>query len=172
MPDGPSSSGIKEEPAPKSRAAPRGSGLGPKRVACDACRKRRIRCHHKDEHNDGISSKQTAVTAFGPSNHSLAHDAASALNSLAAIASEAGFQDNGSGRNPDRFEVAAKFNSAILGTPRAPVNGLGLNDASPEGANTGKKGRSKACDDCRKSKVRFLSLFLSSSFSLSLSIQF
>ncbi|GKZ38496.1 JmjC domain-containing histone demethylation protein 1 [Aspergillus brasiliensis] len=154
MPDGPSSSGIKEEPAPKSRAAPRGSGLGPKRVACDACRKRRIRCHHKDEHNDGISSKQTAVTAFGPSNHSLAHDAASALNSLAAIASEAGFQDNGSGRNPDRFEVAAKFNSAILGTPRAPVNGLGLNDASPEGANTGKKGRSKACDDCRKSKRR------------------
>ncbi|PYH68793.1 [Histone H3]-lysine-36 demethylase [Aspergillus vadensis CBS 113365] len=154
IPDGPSSSGIKEEPASKSRAAPRGSGLGPKRVACDACRKRRIRCHHKDEHNDGIISKQTAVTAFGPSNHSLAHDAASALNSLAAIASEAGFQDNGSGRNPDRFEVAAKFNSAILGTPRAPVNGLGLNDASPEGANTGKKGRSKACDDCRKSKRR------------------
>ncbi|PWY69206.1 PHD finger and JmjC domain protein [Aspergillus sclerotioniger CBS 115572] len=153
MPDS-SGSGAKEEAAPKPRSAPRGSGLGPKRVACDACRKRRIRCHHKDEHSDGLSGKQTAVAAFATGNHSLAHDAASALNSLAAIASEAGFQDNGSGRNPDRFEVSGKFNSAILSTPRAPVNGLGLNDASPEGANTGKKGRSKACDDCRKSKRR------------------
>ncbi|RAL05079.1 [Histone H3]-lysine-36 demethylase [Aspergillus ibericus CBS 121593] len=148
------SSGAKEEAAPKPRTAPRGSGLGPKRVACDACRKRRIRCHHKDEHNDGVSGKQTAVAAFATGNHSLAHDAASALNSLAAIASEAGFQDNGNGRNADRFDVPGKFNPAILSTPRAPVNGFGLNDASPEGANTGKKGRSKACDDCRKSKRR------------------
>ncbi|PYH88031.1 JmjC domain-containing histone demethylation protein 1 [Aspergillus ellipticus CBS 707.79] len=144
--------GVKEEVAPKPRNAPRGSGLGPKRVACDACRKRRIRCHHKDEHHDGISVKPTAVAAFGTGSNSLAHDAASALNSLAAIASEAGFQDTANGRNLDRFEVSGKFNHAILGTPHASVNRL--NDLSPDGANSGKKGRSKACDDCRKSKRR------------------
>ncbi|PYH47755.1 [Histone H3]-lysine-36 demethylase [Aspergillus saccharolyticus JOP 1030-1] len=142
------STGIKEEPVPKPRTAPRASGLGPKRVACDACRKRRIRCHHKDEQNDNLSSKQTAMGAFGVGVHSPAHDAASALNSLAAIASEAGLQDNGASRNMDRFEASM----ITVGTPHAQTNRL--NDLSPEGPNTGKKGRSKACDDCRKSKRR------------------
>ncbi|RAK75148.1 [Histone H3]-lysine-36 demethylase [Aspergillus fijiensis CBS 313.89] len=140
--------GIKEEPAPKPRTALRGSGLGPKRVACDACRKRRIRCHHKDEQNDSLASKQTAMGAFGTGVHSPAHDAASALNSLAAIASEAGLQDNGVSRNMDRFEASL----ITVGTPHPSTNRL--NELSPEGQNTGKKGRSKACDDCRKSKRR------------------
>lgn len=33
----------------RSRSGIKGSVLGPKRVACDKCRKRRIRCKHKDE---------------------------------------------------------------------------------------------------------------------------
>ncbi|PWY92928.1 JmjC domain-containing histone demethylation protein 1 [Aspergillus heteromorphus CBS 117.55] len=152
LPVSASGSGMKEEVVPKPRATPRGSGLGPKRVACDACRKRRIRCHHKDEQHDGLSAKPTAVAAFAAGSHSLAHDAATALNSLAAIASEAGFQDSANGRSLDRFEVSGKFNPAILGTPHAPINRL--NDVSPDGLNSGKKGRSKACDDCRKSKRR------------------
>ncbi|KAF7589097.1 JmjC domain-containing histone demethylation protein 1 [Aspergillus hancockii] len=144
-----SGSGVKVETSSKPRNIPRGSGLGPKRVACDACRKRRIRCHHKDEQSDLTPIKQMAVGVFAGSQSSLAHDAASALSSLAAIASEAGLQDaNGS----DRFETVGKYGSTVMSTPHTAVNKL--NDISPDGASTGKKGRSKACDDCRKSKRR------------------
>ncbi|KAE8375776.1 hypothetical protein BDV26DRAFT_6878 [Aspergillus bertholletiae] len=145
-----SSGGVKEESTSKSRNIHRGSGLGPKRVACDACRKRRIRCHHKDEQSDPTPTKQMAAGVFARSQSSLAHDAASALSSLAAIASEAGLQDGNSGM--DRFETAGKYGPTVMGTPHTVTNKL--NDISPDGINAGKKGRSKACDDCRKSKRR------------------
>ncbi|KAJ5988188.1 hypothetical protein N7481_003398 [Penicillium waksmanii] len=142
---------------PKSRSsAPRGSGLGPKRVACDACRRRRIRCRHKDEPADMILGKQMTINGFGSTSgvstpNSLAQDAVSALNSLAAIASQAGFPNNGV-IGLDGFEAAGKFQSAVMGTSTAAANRL--HDLSPDGASGGKKGRSKACDDCRKSKRR------------------
>lgn len=157
----PPSSGpvVKQETAPKPRSTNRGSGLGPKRVACDACRKRRIRCRHKDEQNDGTSIKPMVLinnSAFGQgmglqNQASLAHDdaAAAALNSLAAVASEAGLQDGSSIVGLNQFETA-KYNPAVTDTPTLSK----LADGSPEGANSGKKGRSKACDDCRKSKRR------------------
>ncbi|PLB35536.1 [Histone H3]-lysine-36 demethylase [Aspergillus candidus] len=139
-------------PPLKPRNTPRGSGLGPKRVACDACRKRRIRCHHKDGNSDAISSKQMTVGAFAPgSQTSLAHDAATALNSLAAIASEAGLPDGGSGGTLDPLEAAAKYGSTVMVTPHTASR---FTDIGPDGTSTGKKGRSKACDDCRKSKRR------------------
>ncbi|KAJ5097526.1 hypothetical protein N7456_008247 [Penicillium angulare] len=140
---------------PKPRAAPRGSGLGPKRVACDACRRRRIRCRHKDEPNEWIQGRSMAINGFGPGSgvntpSSLAQDAVSALNSLAAIASQAGFQANGVA-GIERFDGPA-FHSTVMGASTAAVNRM--NDVSPDGASGGKKGRSKACDDCRKSKRR------------------
>lgn len=144
-----------EATTPKSRpAAPRGSGLGPKRVACDACRKRRIRCRHKDEPGDMLLGNKMAISGFGSASgvstpNSLAQDAVSALNSLAAIASQAGFQNNGL-NGIDGLEGAGKFQSAIMGASTTGANRL--HDLSPDGAG-GKKGRSKACDDCRKSKV-------------------
>ena len=144
-----SGSGVKEETVSKPRNIHRGSGLGPKRVACDACRKRRIRCHHKDEQSDTTPTKQMTVGVFAGSQSSLTHDAASALSSLAAIASEAGLQDGNGGL--DRFETAGKYGPTVMGTPHTVTNKL--NDISPDGINAGKKGRSKACDDCRKSKV-------------------
>lgn len=151
-----SDSGAQDPGTPKPRSVPRGSGLGPKRVACDACRRRRIRCRHKDEPNDLMMGRQGAANGFGPGSgfstpSSLAQDAVSALNSLAAIASQADFQTNGM-VGLDRFEGSGKFHSAIMGTSTAAANRL--HDVSPDGANGGKKGRSKACDDCRKSKVR------------------
>ncbi|KAJ5214831.1 hypothetical protein N7468_010510 [Penicillium chermesinum] len=128
-------------------------GLVPKRVACDACRKRRIRCRHKDEPSDLMLNRQMAINGFAPASgmstpsSSLAQDAVSALNSLAAIASQTDFQGNGlSGL--ERFDTPA-FHS-MMGAPMA---SNGLNDVSPD-VNGGKKGRSKACDDCRKSKRR------------------
>ncbi|CAG8143715.1 unnamed protein product [Penicillium salamii] len=150
-------SAIKEHTTPKPRVVQRSSGLGPKRVACDACRKRRIRCRHKDEPGDLVLNGQVAVNAFTPGSgvstpSSLAQDAVSALNSLAAIASQTGFPNNGQLMDLDRFESSARFQSAVMGNSTAAANRL--IDVSPDGANGGKKGRSKACDDCRKSKRR------------------
>ncbi|KAJ5322165.1 hypothetical protein MYU51_015729 [Penicillium brevicompactum] len=149
--------GIKESITPKPRVVQRGSGLGPKRVACDACRKRRIRCRHKDEPGDLVLNGQVAVNTFTPGSgvstpSSLAQDAVSALNSLAAIASQTGFSNNGHLVDLERFESSARFQSAVMGNSTAAANRL--IDISPDGANGGKKGRSKACDDCRKSKRR------------------
>jgi F-box/leucine-rich repeat protein 10/11 len=148
---------IRDIATPKPRAVQRTSGLGPKRVACDACRKRRIRCRHKDEPGDLVANGQAAVNAFTPGSgvstpSSLAQDAVSALNSLAAIASQSGYQNNGHLVDLDRFESSARFQSAVMGNSTIAANRLV--DISPDGANGGKKGRSKACDDCRKSKVR------------------
>lgn len=147
---------IKDIATPKPRTVQRASGLGPKRVACDACRKRRIRCRHKDEPGDMVLNGQVAVNAFTPGSgvstpSSLAQDAVSALNSLAAIASQTGFQNNAHLVDLERFESSARFQSAVMGNSTIAANRL--IDVSPDGANGGKKGRSKACDDCRKSKV-------------------
>jgi F-box/leucine-rich repeat protein 10/11 len=147
---------MKELATPKPRAVQRGSGLGPKRVACDACRKRRIRCRHKDEPGDMMLNGQVTVNTFTPGSgvstpSSLAQDAVSALNSLAAIASQSGFQSNNHLVDMDRFESSARFQSAVMSNSTVAANRL--MDLSPDGAGGGKKGRSKACDDCRKSKV-------------------
>lgn len=149
-----------EMPTPKPRSVPRSSGLGPKRVACDACRRRRIRCRHKDEPNDLMLGSQISMSGIGPGSgistpSSLAQDAVSALNSLAAIASQAGIHGNGV-VGFDQFEGARRFDPAIMGSSTASLNRL--NEVSPDGVNGGKKGRSKACDDCRKSKVSMFAL--------------
>lgn len=142
-----------EEAIPKPRVTSRGSGLGPKRVACDGCRKRRIRCHHKEENSGGLG-QQMAIGASGLGHHTpTAQDAASALNSLAAIASGAGLSNGLHGiKRLDRMDVSQNYATSMTAAPHGPAVKVG--DASPEGANSAKKGRSKACDDCRKSKVR------------------
>lgn len=154
----PNSTGLKEEP-PKPRNVQKGSGLGPKRVACDACRKRRIRCRHKDEQNDTslkLSAKQADVFGSDMSlqkQSALARDAASVLNSLAAVVTEAGLQGVGNMQGIDRFDMSridGKIDPVLLGTSHPASK---PNDLSPDGVNSSKKGRSKACDECRKSKV-------------------
>ncbi|KAL4874164.1 hypothetical protein BDV12DRAFT_3112 [Aspergillus spectabilis] len=140
---------ITEDTNPKPRNTPRGSGLGPKRVACDACRKRRIRCHHKEE-NGGSNQLAIGISSLG--HHTpTAQDAASALNSLAAIASGAGLQNGQhSVKSADGMEVS--YATGMVATPHGTA--VRATDVSPDGANSAKKGRSKACDDCRKSKRR------------------
>ncbi|KAL4927411.1 [Histone H3]-lysine-36 demethylase [Aspergillus undulatus] len=144
---------INEDTNPKHRTSTRGSGLGPKRVACDACRKRRIRCHHKEENNGG-SGQQMVIGASSLGHHTpTAQDAASALNSLAAIASGAGLQNGHHGvKGMDRMDFSANYATSLVGTPHGAA--VKASDTSPDGANSAKKGRSKACDDCRKSKRR------------------
>ncbi|KAI9376493.1 hypothetical protein BJX61DRAFT_322434 [Aspergillus egyptiacus] len=151
LPDAPPVPPANEDAPVKPRTASRGSGLGPKRVACDACRKRRIRCHHKEENNSG-STQQVVLGTSSVGNHTpTAQDAASALSSLAAIAS-GGVQGHNTVKGFDRMDGSATYSAGMIATPHGPT--VRASDLSPDGGNSTKKGRSKACDDCRKSKRR------------------
>lgn len=107
-------------------STPKTSQLGPKRIACDACRKRRIRCKHKDQLFTG-SSQMVAVVIPSPKR----------IN----------------GVSPEQLPstqqtVQAPSKSDASVTPNGTLYADGLGD-TPDG----KRGRTKACLECRKSKV-------------------
>lgn len=135
-------------------STPKTSVLGPKRVACDVCRKRRIRCKHKDmvmqlspEHINGFANQNGSpnmmngytgqeihdtITVTPPkTNHHFAADASNGTHVNGA---------NGSGPLPG---TNAYINANIPMT----MNGV------PIFGDSGKRGRTKACIECRKSKV-------------------
>jgi F-box/leucine-rich repeat protein 10/11 len=160
-----------KEEALKPRNANKSSGLGPKRVACDACRKRRIRCRHKDDQSDSIlipsPENPPAGTMYGgvnPHQQSiLAHDAASVLNALASGTSKPTLHESGNGMAFDQLDAYSRDNihAGMIGMPPAAYSRP--LDTSPNGMGSAKKGRSKACDECRKSKVR-ISMCLNMNF--------
>jgi F-box/leucine-rich repeat protein 10/11 len=103
---------------------PKTSQLGPKRVACDACRKRRIRCKHKDELVD--SSK--------PGMHTID------LSGSYGISVKRRLSDH---------SIVEGHSAAVAG----PVNGGPIMADVNGDPYALKSGRVKACADCRKSKV-------------------
>ncbi|EME81126.1 uncharacterized protein MYCFIDRAFT_104451, partial [Pseudocercospora fijiensis CIRAD86] len=133
-------------------STPKTSVLGPKRVACDACRKRRIRCKHKDivtmmgdiqspgalqQMTPGapLSSSQDLdenITVTPPkTNHHFAPDSN-------------GSHQNGINGNGPLPGTNAYINANIPMT----MNGV------PIFGEAQKRGRTKACFECRKSKRR------------------
>ncbi|KAF2845425.1 hypothetical protein T440DRAFT_276995 [Plenodomus tracheiphilus IPT5] len=104
---------------------PKTSQLGPKRVACDACRKRRIRCKHKDE----------LIDTSKPGMHTIDLSGSYGI-SVKRRLSDHSVTDS----------LANSVNGPVNGGPiMADVNG------DPYAL---KSGRVKACADCRKSKRR------------------
>ncbi|KAL2367818.1 PHD finger and JmjC domain-containing protein, variant 3 [Blastomyces gilchristii SLH14081] len=132
----------------KPRSISKPTGLGPKRVACDACRKRRIRCRHKDEQS---LESFTSLTAKQQPLNGKDMAAAGALN-LASAAHVDRIKEQHSGKWDEMLPNAMDDSSALLMTPQA--NSAKAKGFSPNSSNSGKKGRSKACDECRKSKRR------------------
>lgn len=120
---------------------PKTSQLGPKRIACDACRKRRIRCKHKDEL---VESPQTA----GMAHTGLVNGSPS---SLPAIPSSSGIVVR---RHSDADIISgpSPFPSSLY-DGQANINGGPVSADLNTDALANKSGRVKACADCRKSKV-------------------
>lgn len=123
---------IKDEPvAKKPRTTPKSSGLGPKRVACDVCRKRRIRCRHKDEdqmNTDGVnynSSVEVTPSGYG--------------------------QLDGVNAEYPQGTISVYGEFAPMTTP---VTQGSTTQAAFAAPTTKKAGRTRACDECRKSKRR------------------
>lgn len=154
----------KEDESPKPRSTPKNTGIGPKRVACDACRKRRIRCRHKDEQNGTSPSAKPHPTKLEqhPAAGLLDVPPQSASGNISALAMGSAISyprdmevdhaglDGGNNAEPMLVD-GERDNASILATPQAPANKP--NGLSPDASSSGKKGRSKACDECRKSKV-------------------
>ena len=106
---------------------PKTSQLGPKRVACDACRKRRIRCKHKDE----------LIDTSKPGMHTID------LSGSYGISVKRRLSDH-------------SIAESLSNTPNGPVNGGPIMADVNGDPYALKSGRVKACADCRKSKVRFV----------------
>lgn len=103
---------------------PKTSQLGPKRVACDACRKRRIRCKHKDE----------IIDTSKPGMHTID------LSGSYGISVKRRLSDH---------SITDSQTNATTG----PVNGGPIMADVNGDPYALKSGRVKACADCRKSKV-------------------
>lgn len=130
-------------------STPKTSVLGPKRVACDSCRKRRIRCKHKD--------LVTTVSPPPPSNQlwspqerafhaELAQDLGENITITPTHAPYIGL---------DGDENDYRENGAMPGT-NAYVNAnipMTMNGVQMFGEVPKPRGRSKACYECKKSKV-------------------
>lgn len=140
---------------------PKTSVLGPKRVACDACRKRRIKCKHKD------IVQTTAPNGFdGPNGvHYSGFDPAVHDNIVVPpqkpvegpnLISNGNYGDNTSVYANGSGSFSGEQTVAHVGTHHS-QNGDGdysylstMMTGTPE---LSKRGRSKACLECRKSKV-------------------
>lgn len=138
-----------ENMSSKSKNGSRGGSL---RVACDACRKRRIKCRHKE-------GDDTLVNASPPEIRPRTYSNVSVDIPKLASASPANptFDQsptvNGTTQDFSTSEVAQ---AALASLHSQSSDSTQMMGGTPTNGSA-KKGRSKACEECRKSKVSNLS---------------
>ncbi len=179
-------------------STPKTSVLGPKRIACDGCRKRRVRCRHKgpDEASPGDVRRNTAIAVVITNNskdtqtyhtlstndHSKPELRPNGMNH--AEAEEDNWSSEAQGdnitvevwTNPDNrsnltIDNTDQQQNSQVATATIPSSPTSLKGSLPpsrskshkkklvngglslSGESHSKKGRNKACNDCRKSKV-------------------
>ena len=141
--------GVNSDPAKKGRpASHKPSGV---RTACDACRKKRVRCPHKEGTISPSAANSTPLSrsqspAFTPSVNGIATDKTTVI---APMPDRLPSLDTDDGT----IYVSSNLAHAALASmdPNSnDANGPLLNGVAPL---SGKKSRSKACEECRKSKV-------------------
>jgi F-box/leucine-rich repeat protein 10/11 len=162
-------------------STPKTSVLGPKRVACDTCRKRRIRCKHKDLVVQGpplVSFEQPYLNNGDPNNFFFGQSqVGSEVGDSIVVAppqfdeTQAPLYQNAFGdQNTNDFHQSTSTNGVMsngahtngklhleVTTPSADAYAnsnlpMNMNGVSMFG-DASKRGRSKACIECRKSKV-------------------
>lgn len=154
-------------------STPKTSVLGPKRVACDACRKRRIKCKHKDlvtqtspnqfQQFNGVGHDGSFQSNLAPELHDNItvtppkHRPQYVANGMEGTSDGAYAQSNGF--HPDETS-AGSGNPHVNGHGPMPGTNAYVNANIPMTMNgvpifgeVPKRGRSKACYECRKSKV-------------------
>ena len=112
------------------------------RTACEACRKRRIRCRHKENGEETSGSLSSNVTAFAADPDEDSTPLNPPLESFPAL--------NLAAPDTNTDSSLAQAALATFNEQMADSN-LIVNGLTP---TSSKKSRSKACEECRKSKVR------------------
>lgn len=118
-------------PKSSNKSGPKGTGL---RVACATCRQRRIKCRHKP----GSETPSRAAPEIRPRSYSNAELGSTASGNLIGA--------NGDVSSPETRTLEAVHGSDTT----VPVTGEATNGVVQASS---KKSRSKACEECRKSKV-------------------
>lgn len=147
-------------------STPKTSVLGPKRVACDACRKRRIKCKHKDlvvqaspdgfHQVNGIGHDGSFQANLAPELHENITVTPPKPHQDGMDGQANGFYQHGSGFHANGMNRNAHANGhgPLPGT-NAYINAnipMTMNGV-PIFGEVAKRGRTKACYECRKSKV-------------------
>ncbi|KAI9780020.1 MAG: Lysine-specific demethylase 7A [Candelina submexicana] len=181
-------------------STPKTSVLGPKRIACDACRKRRVKCKHKgpDEASPGDVRRNTAIAVVitnkskeTQSQHTSHMDKQPRIEICThgtshTDAKEGKWLSEAQGdnvkvevwRNAENSSKSLSVHTDRQTNPRVAVATMQSSPASLKGSShtshrkrpkkqlvndslsmkveapQSKKGRNKACNDCRKSKRR------------------
>jgi F-box and leucine-rich repeat protein 10/11 len=151
------------EETKRPKRTPKTSGLGPQRFACDPCRKRRIRCRHRE---GDVSAPKTE------NERPRAHPSISVeIPQPMPAQSFASFDGPHSPLQAMQPEQSANSILTSTSLPSQEVDGFNsqptpsqveLQDPMVVMSSSSKKGRSKACDECRKSKVRDVGLLAQS----------
>ncbi|KAH0562513.1 hypothetical protein GP486_002797 [Trichoglossum hirsutum] len=129
---------------------PKTSVLGPKRVACDECRKRRVRCKHKDmlEPDEPEVERNPAAGITTPKSE-MPRDVAHTTQSLPNTK-----PPNQGSTNSDSQQTQPPI---TLGPPAVTLNPhqqLPTSTASTTPAPSGSSGKHRACEKCRKNRRR------------------
>lgn len=152
---------VKDE-TKRPRRTPKTSGLGPQRFACDPCRKRRIRCRHREWEGLATPDENGNTRTYS----SISVDIPRPVPSQ-SFSSFDGPRSSPQAGNADPL-ADSKYGSPTLPLQQeanefnnqpAPVQ-MQMQDSMMMGASSGKKGRTKACEECRKSKVRSVRLLM------------
>lgn len=148
--------------ASNKRRKTSGTPVSNRRPACESCRKRRRACKHRDEMNSNLSGGQISVLLGNGSeekqvslvdsdvngeNTWISHSTASRVGNSSATT-----QSN----NPENTSKKAPSSSVPITSIHKAQSIVAKGFESISGNAVYSRGRSKACNDCRKSKVRRL----------------
>lgn len=146
---------VAKEEIRRPRRIQRSSAFGTQRFACDSCRKRRIRCRHREAEVLSPSNEAGAAT-IPPS-------ITGEIPRSVPAPSSANFDEPPSPSLAKPSDPSKNPQSTSTSLPLQEVNCLNsqstplltqTQELAVAGGSSGKKGRSKACDECRKSKRR------------------
>jgi hypothetical protein len=132
---------------------PKTSVLGPKRVACDECRKRRVRCKHKDllEPDEPEIEGSPIARNMTPKSEMPRDTAPSAQNLTDANPL------NRSPTNPDSQQTQPPITLGPPAVTLTPHQQPPTSTVSATPAPSGSSGKHRACEKCRKNRVSLLS---------------
>lgn len=142
-------------------STPKTSVLGPKRVACDACRKRRIRCKHKDMVLQTSPPAFQQVNGVGPDGSYLTNLAPELHDNITLTPPKR--EQGADGQQDGAYPATNGFHAnGVHSNAQGPMPGTNAYvtanipmtmNGVPIFGEAAKRGRSKACFECRKSKV-------------------